>query len=186
MLPREAEINAKLQQIVSRKFDVPRIRTHGDFHLGQVLSTGDDFILIDFEGEPARPLSERRYKRWPAPGRGRDAALVRLRRRLGAPGRSPPAGGRRRPRRGPTPGWRGSPRATSRDTWRRSRAQATAEPRTDETAPYVPASDADTVLLIDFYMLEKCIYEVGYELNNRPDWLDIPLRGLERLITPRA
>ncbi|WP_437740916.1 hypothetical protein WMF39_35415 [Sorangium sp. So ce1504] len=58
-----------------------------------------------------------------------------------------------------------------------ARAQATAEARTDETAPFVPANDADTVLLLDFYMLEKCIYEVSYELNNRPDWLDIPLRS---------
>ena len=47
---------------------------------------------------------------------------------------------------------------------------------------FVPKSDADTELLLDFYLLEKSIYEIAYELDNRPDWLDIPLRGLERLL----
>ncbi|WP_441289178.1 maltose alpha-D-glucosyltransferase [Sorangium sp. KYC3313] len=187
ILPREAEINAKLQQIVSRKFDMPRIRTHGDFHLGQVLSTGDDFILIDFEGEPARPLSERRYKRGPL----RDVGGML--RSFDYAGSSALRDARLRPEdvavlKPWTDAWVAWISASYLAGYMETvaRAQATAEPRTDETAAYVPASDADTVLLIDFYMLEKCIYEVGYELNNRPDWLDIPLRGLERLITPRA
>ena len=187
MLQREAEINAKLQQIVSRKFDVTRIRTHGDFHLGQVLSTGDDFILIDFEGEPARPLSERRYKRGPL----RDVSGML--RSFDYAGAAALRDGRLRPEdvtvlKPWTEAWVAWVSASYLAGYLETiaRAQSTAEARTDETAPFVPASDADTVLLLDFYMLEKVIYELGYELNNRPDWLDIPLRGLEHLITPKA
>ncbi|HTN87312.1 MAG TPA: putative maltokinase [Sorangium sp.] len=187
MLQREAEINGKLQQIVSRKFDVTRIRTHGDFHLGQVLSTGDDFILIDFEGEPARPLSERRYKRGPL----RDVSGML--RSFDYAGAAALRDGRLRPEdvtllKPWTDAWVAWVSASYLAGYLETiaRAQATAEARTDETAPFVPASDADTVLLLDFYMLEKVIYELGYELNNRPDWLDIPLRGLEHLITPKA
>ncbi|WP_437928213.1 maltose alpha-D-glucosyltransferase [Sorangium sp. So ce291] len=187
MLQREAEINGKLQQIVSRKFDVTRIRTHGDFHLGQVLSTGDDFILIDFEGEPARPLSERRYKRGPL----RDVGGMM--RSFDYAGAAALRDGRLRPEdvtvlKPWTEAWVAWVSASYLAGYLETiaRAQATAEARADETAPFVPASDADTVLLLDFYMLEKVIYELGYELNNRPDWLDIPLRGLEHLITPRA
>ncbi|WP_437756576.1 maltose alpha-D-glucosyltransferase [Sorangium sp. So ce1389] len=187
MLQREAEINAKLQQIVSRKFDVTRIRTHGDFHLGQVLSTGDDFILIDFEGEPARPLSERRYKRGPL----RDVSGML--RSFDYAGAAALRDGRLRPEdvtvlKPWTDAWVAWVSASYLAGYLETiaRAQASAEARSDETAPFVPASDADTVLLLDFYMLEKVIYELGYELNNRPDWLDIPLRGLEHLITPKA
>ncbi|WP_437677412.1 maltose alpha-D-glucosyltransferase [Sorangium sp. So ce131] len=187
MVQREAEINAKLQQVVSRKFDVTRIRSHGDFHLGQVLSTGDDFILIDFEGEPARPLSERRYKRCPL----RDVSGML--RSFDYAGASALRDGRLRPEDVAvlepwTEAWVAWVSASYLAGYLETiaRAQATAEPRTDDAAPFVPASDADTALLLDFYMLEKCIYELGYELNNRPDWLDIPLRGLEQLITPRA
>ncbi|AUX19973.1 alpha-amylase [Sorangium cellulosum] len=187
MLQREAEIDAKLQQILSKKFDVTRIRSHGDFHLGQVLSTGDDFILIDFEGEPARPLIERRYKRCPL----RDVSGML--RSFDYAGASALRDGRLRPEdvaalKPWTDAWVAWISASYLAGYVETvtRAQAATEARADETAPIVPASDADTVLLLDFYMLEKCIYEVGYELNNRPDWLDIPLRGLEQLITPRA
>src|SRR5450432_1545543 len=61
----ESTIDAKLRRITGSRLDVTRIRCHGDYHLGQVLFTGDDFVIIDFEGEPSRPLSERRYKRSP-------------------------------------------------------------------------------------------------------------------------
>ena len=63
LLPEEKAIDDQLRQVTRRKIDVARIRCHGDLHLGQVLFKGDDFVIIDFEGEPARPSSERRYKR---------------------------------------------------------------------------------------------------------------------------
>ena len=63
LLPEEKDIDDRLRLVTKRKIEVSRIRCHGDLHLGQVLFKGDDFVIIDFEGEPARPASERRYKR---------------------------------------------------------------------------------------------------------------------------
>ena len=53
-------------------------------------------------------------------------------------------------------------------------------------ARFVPKNDADTLLLLEFFLLEKCVYEIGYEINNRPDWVDIPLRGLLSLLGPKS
>src|SRR5205085_2874760 len=63
LLGREEEIQQRIRRILSGRITGLRIRTHGDYHLGQVLHTGNDFVIIDFEGEPSRPLSERRIKR---------------------------------------------------------------------------------------------------------------------------
>src|SRR5262249_44332363 len=65
VVDREAEILNRFRTVISRKITAKRTRTHGDYHLGQALYTGKDYIIIDFEGEPARPLTERRIKRPP-------------------------------------------------------------------------------------------------------------------------
>ena len=65
VLAREADLDRRLARIAARRIDVVRIRIHGDYHLAQVLWTGEDFVIIDFEGEPGRPLSQRRFKRAP-------------------------------------------------------------------------------------------------------------------------
>jgi maltose alpha-D-glucosyltransferase/alpha-amylase len=165
-------VDARLAEVVSRKIEVDRIRSHGDYHLGQVLSTGDDFVIIDFEGEPARPLIERRYKRCPL----RDVSgMLRSFHYAGA---AALRRGRVRPEDAPllerwVEAWVGWACAAFLAGYFRAAQGAT----------FVPASDADTQLLIDFYALEKCIYEVAYELMNRPDWLEIPLRGVARLLS---
>ncbi len=155
-----------------------KIRTHGDLHLGQVLAVArkathrpdvdddsavDDFVIIDFEGEPARPLRERRAKGSPlrdVMGMARSfdyAPEAALRAGGAAPGRS---------------GWA---RAWTRQV---AGAYLDAYLQTVAGAPFIPRDRAQLARLLAYYELEKVVYEVGYELNNRPDWLDIPLRGL--------
>ena len=169
VLGREREIDDALARITRRRIDAIRFRIHGDYHLGQVLWTGDDFVIIDFEGEPGRRLSQRRFKQSPL----RDiAGLVRSLHYATA--------------------------AALRDGRLRAedvaRLQAWAPAWFEWTsasfvggyldqvqrAPtrLIPTSDSDVAGLLEFFLLEKCIYEIGYELNNRPDWLDIPLHGL--------
>lgn len=165
-ISREAAIEARLHRIVESRVDAVLIRHHGDLHLGQVLCTGDGFVIIDFEGEPARPLHERRYKR----GSLRDvtgmlrsfhyAAAVALR--------------DSRVRREDF-----AALATTAKAWQEWVSAAylgaylSAAP-----SSLLPADPAVRELLVDFYGMEKCIYELGYELNNRPHWLDVPLTGL--------
>jgi maltose alpha-D-glucosyltransferase/alpha-amylase len=153
------------------RLSVSRIRVHGDCHLGQVLYTGNDFVIADFEGEPARGLRERRVKQ-PAvrdvAGMLRSfdyAAQVALRR---AAARGMPA----------SPAleyW-----AAFWETW----ASALFLKGYLEAArlPVVPESRDELGLLLSVYLLEKAVYELGYELNNRPDWVAIPLRGILKLV----
>ncbi|MFW5837915.1 MAG: putative maltokinase, partial [Desulfovibrionaceae bacterium] len=148
-----------------------KIRIHGDYHLGQALYTGRDFVIFDFEGEPARPLSERRLKRAPA----RDVAgMVRS---LHYATYTALLGGkvvRRRDAELLQP-WA--------ELWYIHVAGRFAAAYLDATAGSgLLPDDPDTVerLLVPF-LLEKAVYELGYELNNRPDWLVIPLRGVKQL-----
>jgi trehalose synthase-fused probable maltokinase len=149
-----------LAQLAEQDFPLLKIRTHGDLHLGQVLVRGDDFMIIDFEGEPARPLAERRAKSSPlrdAMGmvRSFDYAAAEAVRAL--PGREPWAA-----------------------LWAREVAAAYLRGylATVEGAPFMPCSSEELAVLCTFFQLEKAIYEIGYEANNRPDWVEIPLRGL--------
>jgi len=167
-LAAQPRIEERLRTIQQRPIDAIRIRTHGDLHLGQVLFTGDDFVLIDFEGEPARPLRERRYKS----NALRDVAgMVRSfsyaaesSLRIG-PGRAVDA-------------TRVRPWAAAWTAWV---SGAYLAGYLELGASLLPSADARRVVL-DFFLIDKCLYEIGYELNNRPDWLSIPLRGLRELI----
>ncbi|HMG52047.1 MAG TPA: maltose alpha-D-glucosyltransferase [Kofleriaceae bacterium] len=171
VLAREADLDRVFARITRHRIDVIRSRTHGDYHLGQVLWTGEDFVIIDFEGEPGRPLSQRRFKRNPL----RDVAgmLQSLRYASVAELRS----GRRRPE----DVARLEPWARAWSAWMSAALLAGYLERA-RGSRIVPRSDADLGLLLEFFLLEKCVYEIGYELNNRPDWLEIPVRALlERL-----
>jgi maltose alpha-D-glucosyltransferase/alpha-amylase len=154
-----------------------RIRCHGDYHLGQVLCSGDDFVIIDFEGEPARPLSERRAKR---------CALVDVAGMLRSFDYAAASGLRSRLASVPADADPGQATGLARaaELWRGTVWSAYLRGYHGATrgADFLPRTDAATGELLDALLLEKCIYEVAYELNNRPDWLEIPLRGLERLL----
>jgi maltokinase len=137
------------------------IRTHGDYHLGQTMLTDRGWVILDFEGEPARPLPERRLKRSPLRDvagmlRSLSYAVAGVRMLRGG---SPPAG------------WEGRARE----------AFLAGYHRTVESTLLPPGQQATDQLLAVFE-LEKAVYELRYELNNRPDWVGIPVAGIVRLL----
>ena len=172
ILGSEKQIIEHFKVVFKKKISAMKIRTHGDYHLGQVLYTGNDFVIIDFEGEPARPLSERRLKRSPL----RDVAgMIRsfhyavynsLFKQIPF---KPEEIERLEP-------WAllwykyiagvflGSYLVTAGD------------------APFIPKDREELNIMLRAYLLEKAIYELGYELNNRPDWTIIPIKGIKDLI----
>jgi maltose alpha-D-glucosyltransferase / alpha-amylase len=175
LLPQEKTIDDRLRQVARGKIEVARIRCHGDLHLGQVLFKGDDFVIIDFEGEPARPSSERRYKRCAL----RDAmGMVRsFSYATEAALRGPRVRNEDMAVLGPWSAvWTEWVSAVYLGTY----LQAI------EGSPLAPAQDELRDLLLGFYELEKVIYEIEYELNNRPDWLHIPLAGLAHMLQRRG
>jgi maltose alpha-D-glucosyltransferase / alpha-amylase len=163
------------RRIVGERLGGRRIRVHGDLHLAQVLRTGSDFVVIDFEGEPARPLAERRLKRTPlrdAAGMIRSfdyaahAALLAYVRR----GAAPPAD---------------VPRLRAWACfWRQwvSSAFLRAYLQTMAGSDLLPAGRREQELLLRFMLLEKSVYELGYELETRPAWVSVPIAGLLELL----
>jgi maltose alpha-D-glucosyltransferase/alpha-amylase len=175
VLDLEGAISKRLQQILDLKPSGMRIRCHGDYHLGQVLYTGQDFVIIDFEGEPARPLSERRIKRsalYDVAGMLRSFHYAAYSALLD-PGPSGPV----RPEDIPTL----EPWARFWHCWV-SAAFLKAYLAEAGQASFLPQSGEELQVLLDAYLLEKAIYEVGYELNNRPEWVRIPLQGILDLV----
>jgi maltose alpha-D-glucosyltransferase/alpha-amylase len=171
ILAREGEIDTVLARVTKRRIDIVRTRVHGDYHLGQVLWTGDDFRIIDFEGEPGRPLSQRRFKRSPL----RDAAgMLRSLRYASAAGLRD--GRHRAEDIGKLEVW-----ARAWSSWVSS-AFLAGYLDVARGSRIVPRSDADLELMLEFLLIEKCVYEIGYELNNRPDWIEIPMRALVELL----
>ncbi len=181
VLAAEGALLGRFQQVLDRKLTGMRIRCHGDYHLGQVLYTGRDFVIIDFEGEPARTLTERRIKR-PAlrdvAGMLRSfhyAAHAALQAQVerGAVSEHPAA----------------VPFLEARLAyWRRwvSAAFLRGYLEAAGDAPFLPRTRDETGLLLDIHLLEKAVYELGYELNNRPAWVRIPLEGILELLAGRA
>jgi maltose alpha-D-glucosyltransferase/alpha-amylase len=154
------------------EFTASRTRVHGDYHLGQVLWSESDFYILDFEGEPARPLETRRQKESPlkdVAGMLRSfsyaahAALVTH--NLGT--------------------WsdveRLEPWARIWERWAGAsflKGYLAAAGH----APFLPVDPAQRAMLLDLFLLDKALYELNYELNNRPDWVRIPLKGLAELL----
>jgi maltose alpha-D-glucosyltransferase/alpha-amylase len=147
-----------------------KTRHHGDYHLGQVLISRNDFIITDFEGEPARPLEERRAKHSPI----RDVAgMVRsFSYAAGAALARTVESAEDEAKLGPLAAdWETETRAVFLKAY-------------DETARAAGlyASEADMRAMLDLFEIEKALYELRYELNNRPDWVRWPLAGLLRLL----
>jgi maltose alpha-D-glucosyltransferase/alpha-amylase len=185
-LPEDAQKNAniiikqqniligRLRELTRQKITGMRIRCHGDYHLGQVLYTGNDFYIIDFEGEPARHLGERRIKRSPL----RDVA--------------------------------GMIRSFHYATHAALRAQSFIELQPEQldllkewasvwyyrvsttflnsyikhmTEVSILPKDLEGIeVILNSYLIEKAIYEINYELNNRPGWVGLPLEGVLQVL----
>jgi maltose alpha-D-glucosyltransferase/alpha-amylase len=172
------EALALVSKLARGRVSAVRIRTHGDLHCGQVLWTGRDVVFIDFEGEPGRPLAERRHKR---SALSDVAGMLRsfhyaafgtlLNPRVGGAIRSEDVANL-------------EPWATF---WYLSVAAAFLRAYLEQASgqPFVPADPAQLAALLELSTLQKVLYELDYELNNRPDWVSIPLRGLLELMGSR-
>ena len=148
-----------------------KIRIHGDYHLGQVLKTADAFVVIDFEGEPARPLSERRLKQ---PALRDMAGMLRsLDYAAHAVARARPEEER--------PG-----ALTALIAWEEQAREACLAGYLDALAgtpaALVPAGSDPLRRACAAFELQKAGYELRYEMDNRPDWLPIPLAGIDRIL----
>jgi len=174
VLELEPRISAMLKSFLARRLTTSRIRIHGDYHLGQVLYTGHDFVIIDFEGEPTRTLYERRLKRLAmrdVAGMLRSfsyAAQAALRAQQPAPEKLAEMSAWAR-------FWADSVSAVFLRSYLTSAG----------TASWVPQSQEDRELQLTTMLLEKALYELRYELNLRPDWVRIPLRGILDLVSPQ-
>jgi maltose alpha-D-glucosyltransferase/alpha-amylase len=168
---RRGEIRERIDRVLSSELGGFTIRVHGDYHLGQVLYTGRDFYIIDFEGEPSRARAERERLRSPmadVAGMLRSfhyAALGVLSGEL--------SGSRVREEDRPAL----SPWATFHQRWSSIAFLST------YLAPLIasellPSTHAELSLLLDVHLLEKALYELSYELDSRPTWVELPLQGL--------
>ncbi len=172
ILAHQNAILANMRRITEKRLSALKMRIHGDYHLGQLLFTGKDFVILDFEGEPARPLWERRLKRSPL----RDVAGM-----IRSFDYAINTGLRRHPSIRPEdlPALR---------PWAKAWYYYTATHFVAEylavagQAPFLPRKAEEATLLLEVFLLAKAVYELGYELNNRPDWADIPLEGIGHIL----
>lgn len=174
LLAAEQKLIDRLQSIVGRKLSGSRIRCHGDYHLGQVLFTGKDFVIIDFEGEPSRRLSERRIKRSPL----RDVAgMIRSFDYASQSVLLNQITGIIQKEELPVfQEW-----ASYWSKWASSQF-LTAYLKTVGTADFATQRAEEIQALLDVFLLEKAVYELAYELNNRPTWVQVPLGGILHIL----
>ena len=171
------QVLARFARLRSTKLAASRIRIHGDLHLGQVLWTGHDVVFIDFEGEPTRAMTERLIKRSPL------VDLAGMVRSLDYAGRSAVVTAVQR-------GVVTEADLDALDRWRADWVSAMQRQLVDayltEIAPagLVPADSEDVRMLLDLFMLEKALYEIRYELANRPHWVGWPLAAVSEMLAP--
>ena len=172
LLRQREQLLQRLAELLPATVDAVKTRLHGDYHLGQVLAVKNDFSIIDFEGEPMRPLAERRQKGSPL----RDVAGM-LRSYAYAAAAAVRQMGEIQPAALPvlqqrSEDWIRQVTASFRDGYQRAAVGLRS----------LPAEPAAADALLDFFMLEKAIYEVDYELAHRPTWLAVPLASVLAMI----
>ncbi|HSU31435.1 MAG TPA: putative maltokinase [Bryobacteraceae bacterium] len=172
VLGKESQVRRCLASLPHAPVKALRIRHHGDYHLGQVLAVDGDFMIIDFEGEPARPIAERREKALAVrdvAGMVRSFQYAAYSALRGADGVTPA-------NHATVESWA--------DYWAAwvSATYLCAYFDKAGKASFVPADGKERRTLLDAFLLQKVLYEVTYELNNRPDWVQIPLRGILNLL----
>ena len=175
VLDKQPDILTRFGELLKTPIHANRIRCHGDFHLGQVLFTGKDFIIIDFEGEPDRPVSERRIKRSAL----RDVAgMIRSFHYAShsALMRQSPGLAQQREDGVSSEHWM--------QFWYSWVAAAFLKAYLVEASSgdFLPKQRIELETFLRTLLLEKALYELSYELNNRPDWVKIPLEGILRLL----
>jgi maltose alpha-D-glucosyltransferase/alpha-amylase len=171
VLAAEKEILAREKRLLDRRTNAAKIRIHGDYHLGQLVYTGKDFVILDFEGEPARPLSDRKMKRSAL----RDVAGMMRSFQYAAYS----ALWQRALRKEDVPfleRWA--------DLWYRQTSSLFLQSYLNTTAGaiFIPKNSDDLQIMLEAYLLDKAVYEIGYELNNRPSWVIIPIRGIKDIL----
>jgi maltose alpha-D-glucosyltransferase / alpha-amylase len=171
VLSRRRRILDHFGTLISIGFQTQRIRIHGDYHLGQVLRVKTDFVILDFEGEPARSLAYRRAKQCPlkdVAGMLRSFSYAAYSSLLNYTARHPDDLARLEP-------WA--------QLWERTASAAflRAYRETARGAAFMPPERSGFQKLLDMFLLDKALYEVLYELNARPAWVRIPLMGIMSL-----
>jgi maltose alpha-D-glucosyltransferase/alpha-amylase len=171
VLEQEQDIRAEFSVLRERVIPGKRIRGHGDYHLGQVLYTEGDFVIVDFEGEPARPLPDRYIKHSPL----RDVAGMLRSFHYAAYGVLPGFGldsVLKNDQLGQAEPWTQYWLYWTSVTFLKSYVEGVAE------ANILPDTISDVDLLLQLLVTEKAVYELGYELNNRPNWLKVPAQAV--------
>ena len=175
LLSAQSDVLERFSNLKEHSIEALRIRHHGDYHLGQVLATENDFIIIDFEGEPARPLAHRRLKTLAmkdVAGMVRSFSYAGYAALFGLVHGVPEAPESKRVIEEWAAYWGALVSAEFLKSY-----FATAG-----NAPFVGSNRDEHRMLFDAFVLQKAMYEVSYELNNRPTWVQIPLRGILALL----
>lgn len=167
------KILSVLKRIYSHKIEVTKIRIHGDYHLGQVLYTGKDFMILDFEGEPARSYSERRLKYSPL----RDVAGMVRSFHYAAYGSLFLDNQIRQEDIGKL--------LPFVEQWYHYTSGFFMHAYLEKTrgADFIPNNKEDLGILLQTFLLQKAIYELNYELNNRPTWVTVPMQGIKSILS---
>jgi maltose alpha-D-glucosyltransferase/alpha-amylase len=175
VLSLESDIRKRYQVLRDRRIDAVRIRCHGDYHLGHVLNTGKDFCIINFGGEVGRSIGERRIKRSPL----RDVASMLRSFQYAAFSVLY----------GEVPGVIARPEdRAALEIWARYWVRWVGMVflreylETAADAPFLPKTRENLAVMLLSYLLDKAVYEVQYELTNRPGWVRLPLRGILQLM----